>query len=191
MNLEGRGYTYAAWGGVAFIVLRLVTTLADGRWNHAALVAGFLALSVAYLTLIHRLPRVMDLVVVLTCLTNTIGWGERLLETVYAYDDVVHLITTFTAALLLGLWLGQSLGALLTGRRALLWLFATSITLAGSIQWEFAEWVSNAFQPLEDTLPDLLFNTLGASSGAALALWVLRRYPPETWRARSRLPVRP
>ncbi len=191
MRRKGRIYTYAAWGGVAFMVACLVTTLVDGRWDHAALVGGFLTASVAYLTLIHQLPRVMDLLVILTCLANTYGWGGRLLETVYAFDDVIHLVTTFTAALLLGLWLGQSLREPLEERRSLLWLFAASITLAGSVLWEFAEWVSNAFDPLEDPLPDLLFNTLGASAGAALALWVLRRYPPETWRVRHEPPGPP
>ncbi|HSP78625.1 MAG TPA: hypothetical protein VLQ93_08860 [Myxococcaceae bacterium] len=191
MRQEGRSYTYAAWGGVAFMAACLITTLADGRWDHAALVSGFLAASVAYLTFIHQLPREMDLLVILTCLANTYGWGERLLETVYVFDDIIHLLTTFTAALLLGLRLGQFLGAPFAERRALLWLFAASITLAGSVLWEFAEWVSNAFQPLEDPLPDLFFNTLGASSGAALAMRVLRQYPPGTWRVRHKLPGPP
>ncbi|KFA87968.1 hypothetical protein [Archangium violaceum] len=187
MALEGRGYTLAAWSGVLLILLCLALTLEAGRWSDAFLVSGFLALSIAYLTLVRQLPAVLDLVVVLTALLNAVGWGGGLLRRVWFFDDLLHLLTPLTGAVLICLRLGQAVGPPLTARRALLWTLATALTLSAGVLWEFAEWVANSLRfPLEDTLPDLLLDTLGAMMGSALALRLMDRYPPGMWRGPAR-----
>lgn len=186
MALKGRGYTLAAWSGVLLILVWLVRTFEAGRWSDSLLVSGLLALSIAYLTLVRQLPAVFDLVVVLTLLLNVAGWGGGLLKSVWFFDDLLHLLSPLTGAVLICLRLGQSVGPPLTARRALLWTLATALTLSAGVLWEFAEWIANSFRfPLEDTLPDLLLGTLGAMMGSALALWLMDRYPPGTWRGPS------
>lgn len=185
MVLEGRGYTLMAWSGVLLIFMCLAISLGEGRWSDAVIAGGFLCVSVGYLTLVRQLPAVLDPVVAGTALINAAGWGGGLLKSVWFFDDLLHLLTPLTGALLLCLRLGQAVGPPLTARRALLWTLAAALTLSMGVLWEIAEWTANSFQRLEDTLPDLLLDTLGALLGSALALWLMDRYPPEMWRGRE------
>lgn len=120
-------------------------------------------------------PWVADLLVTLTCFTDTLGNRLDLYDTVRWFDDVVHLANTgifAAAALLLTLPLAASRAAHV--ERAL----AVGVTAA--LTWEIAEYfafLSTSGERIDayaDTLGDLGLGALGAVV-AALVVHRLRR----------------
>jgi hypothetical protein len=120
-------------------------------------------------------PWVADLLVTLTCFTDTLGNRMDLYDTIRWFDDGMHLVNTgliAAAALLLTLPRSASLGA--TIERAL----AVGVTAA--LAWEIGEYfafLSTSAERIEayaDTLGDLGLGTLGVVL-AAVVVHRLRR----------------
>lgn len=120
-------------------------------------------------------PWLADLLVTFTCFSDTLGNRLDLYDTIWWFDDVVHLVNTglFAAALLLlTLPRSASLGA--TIERAL----AVGVTAA--LAWEIGEYFaflsaySGRIDAYADTLGDLALGTIGAVL-AALGVHRLRR----------------
>lgn len=114
-------------------------------------------------------PWLADLLVTITCFTDTLGNRMNLYDTVRSFDDWMHLVNTglVTAAfLLLTLDRSASLGATL--ERAL----AFGVTAA--LAWEIAEYFaflstsSARIDAYADTLGDLAIGTLGAVLAAVV-----------------------
>lgn len=120
-------------------------------------------------------PWVADLLVTLTCFTDTLGNRMDLYDTIRWFDDAMHLINTglIVAALLL-LTLPRAAGLGATIERAL----AVGVTAA--LAWEIGEYYaflstsSERIDAYADTLGDLALGTLGAVL-AALVVHRLRR----------------
>ena len=108
-------------------------------------------------------PWLADLLVTLTCFTDTLGNRMDLYDTIRWFDDVVHLANTglLTAAFLL-LTLDRAAGLGATIERAL----AFGVTAA--LAWEIAEYYaflstsSERIDAYADTLGDLALGTAGA-----------------------------
>lgn len=120
-------------------------------------------------------PWVADLLVTLTCFTDTLGNRMDLYDTIRWFDDVVHLANTgiFAAAALL-LTLPRAAGRAAHVERAL------AIGVSAALAWEVAEYFaflstsSERIEAYADTLGDLALGTLGAVL-AALVVHRLRR----------------
>ncbi|HYF74260.1 MAG TPA: hypothetical protein VD864_15630 [Nocardioides sp.] len=120
-------------------------------------------------------PWVADLLVTLTCFTDTLGNRMDLYDTIRWFDDGMHLVNTgliAAAALLLTLPRSASLGA--TIERAL------AIGVTAALAWEIGEYYaflstsSERIDAYADTLGDLGLGTLGVLV-AALVVHRLRR----------------
>ena len=114
-------------------------------------------------------PWLADLLVTITCFTDTLGNRMDLYDTIRSFDDWVHLVNTglLTAAFLM-LALDRAAGLGATVERAL----AFGVTAA--LAWEIAEYFaflstsSERIDAYADTLGDLTLGTLGALLAAVV-----------------------
>lgn len=121
-------------------------------------------------------PWLADLLVTLTCFTDTLGNRMDLYDTIRWFDDGIHLMNTglFAAALLL-LTLPVTAGLGATIERAL----AVGVTAA--LAWEIGEYYaflstsSERIDAYADTLGDLGLGTLGAVLAAVVVHRLRRR----------------
>jgi hypothetical protein len=119
-------------------------------------------------------PWLADLLITITCFTDTLGNRMNLYDTIVWFDDWMHFMNTgFLAAAAILLTLHRSASLMATLERAL----AVGVTAA--VGWEIAEYFAFISKSSEragaygDTLGDLALGTLGTITAALIihALW--------------------
>ena len=179
LDANWRGYRFAAWAGQAVLAAALVVVLMQGRFTGALTLAGFLVAALVFVTREDRLPPVFDFLFVVAALVNAAGWVWNLFERPGPYDEIAHAYTTFAITLALGL---LAYGSLFGSFRAHRWLFMlviASFGIAVGALWEVAEWSADKLLPadvvsgLDDTIVDLIVDSLGALVAGAVAVWAL------------------
>lgn len=155
-NLEGKGATARA---VCYPLLAFtVPAVWYLRWRDRA-----------------SFPWLADLLVTLTCFTDTLGNRLDLYDTIWWFDDLMHLVNTgilAAAFVLLTLPHGSTLSATL--ERSL------AFGAVGALAWELAEYfaflsTSGASDRYADTLGDLTLGTLGSVAAGWLIHSAWRR----------------
>jgi VanZ family protein len=111
---------------------------------------------------------------------NVAGYAFDLYAAFWWFDRVLHAATilalTFWLAVMV---LGEGIRA---GRAVLFVVLIASVGVAVGALWEVAEWVFDRFAPgdvikgKDDTVIDIVMDTIGAVAAAALAL----RFQPDT-----------
>lgn len=169
-HLNWKGYVVAGWAGVALMGGAVVALAVMGRWLELMLSLLFLASSIAVLTVRHEFPRLFDLLFVAAALVNGAGWVWNLYHSVIGYDEVAHAYTSFAISLWLGFLVYYSLLANFRGRGLLFALVIATFGLAAGAVWEILEWT---FIQINDPVPDLILDGIGAIVAGLFAAWVL------------------
>lgn len=137
-------------------------------------------------------PWLADLLVTITCFTDTLGNRLDLYDTVVWFDDLVHFANTgiITLAVLLLTLDRTATGPVILDR-------ALAFGLSAAVTWEIAEYLafvsdsSERFSAYPDTLGDLALGAAGTLT-AALTLHLLwSRSPTATTDQREQLHGRP
>lgn len=181
-------------GAKAGLVLLLYIAVAHPDVGHMqgkaadlrAVAYPMLAFTVPVIWFLHwreraSFPWVADLLVTITCFTDTLGNRMDLYDSVIWFDDWMHFMNTgllTAAAIMLTMHRSSSLGA--TVERAL----AFGVTAA--VGWEIAEYFAFLSKSSEragayaDTLGDLTLGSLGSIVAAVMihALWQQGRLAP-------------
>lgn len=115
--------------------------------------------------------------IVLVGALNGAGYVFNLWSTVPWYDNVLHAFTSAGVTLLIGVYLAPIVVVSSPAGSILLVLLIASVGVALGAMWEVGEWIfdqlytrGSAIPGKTDTIIDLVLDTIGAVSAAAVAL---------------------
>jgi hypothetical protein len=180
VSTNWRGYRIAAWGGQCLLTIAVLVTAFQGKWKEAIALALFLLASFAFVALENHLPTLFDMLFVLAALLNAGGWVWGLFYLPGPYDEITHAFTIFSITLALSFLVYGSLLTSFRHHKLLYVLTIASFGIAIGAVWEVTEWLAGKIFPsevigsLDDTIIDLVMDTLGAGLAALLSLWALQ-----------------
>ncbi len=182
LDFDAKGYRVAAWAGVALLVAALVYIATMGQWVGVGVVAAFLIAAVVFIVYEDDLPALFDLLFVIAALLNAVGWAWGAFHWPGPYDEITHAFTSFAVTLSLGLLTFYSVRAHFEPHSILFVLIIASFGIAIGGVWEIFEWATGFIGTLEDTVVDLIMDTIGALAAGGLNLWALRNVPADQLR---------
>ncbi|MBD2258041.1 hypothetical protein [Pseudanabaena sp. FACHB-2040] len=177
-----KGYRYAAWVGELLLGAAIVWALIQGQWQNALALGLFWVASLIFVIRDDKLPPLFDLLFVLAALANAGGWVWGWFYLPGPYDELVHAFTTFAIALALSFLVYQSMLPVFRQHTLLYLLTITSFGIAIGALWEVAEWSAGkvlsteVIESLDDTIVDLIMDSLGAGLAAILSLGALQEW---------------
>lgn len=189
MNSNWRGYRLAAWVGIALLAGAVVVTSVQANLRAAGSLLLFLILSFLFVKWDDQLPNLFDLLFVLAALVNAGGWAFDLYNQPGPYDEIAHAFTIFSLTLALGFLVFGSVISSLHPHRMLFVVIIASLGIAVGALWEVVEWLSDIVLPqqiisgLDDTITDIILDSLGAIAASLLSLRTMREKSPEEWKA--------
>ncbi len=173
LSTNWRGYRIAAWIGQFFLAITFVFTLFQGNWLAAFTLACFLSASLAFVAMEQQLPTLFDFLFVIAALLNAGGWAWGLFYQPGPYDEITHAFTTFSITLALSFLVYTPMLNLFRNHRVLYILTIASFGISIGALWEIFEWATQLINSLNDTIVDLIMDTLGAFLAALISLWAL------------------
>lgn len=179
VSTNWRGYRIAAWVGQFFLAIAVVVEIAQGNLQGTLTLAGFLAASFAFVALDKLLPTLFDLLFVVAALLNAGGWVWKLFYAPGPYDEIAHGFTTFSITLALGFLAYNSLLTSFRQHRILFVLAIASFGIAIGALWEIFEWLIRVINDLDDTIMDLVMDSIGALLAGLVSIPALRERVPE------------
>lgn len=184
ISVKWSGYRVAAYIGQGFLAFAVIAALAQGKWQNAIALLLFLTASVMFVVKDDRLPTLFDFLFVLAALLNAAGWVWGLFNAPGLYDEIVHCFTIFALTLAFGFLVYRPMLDIFRQHKLLYMLTIVSFGIAVGALWEVVEWTAGqvlsiqVVPSLEDTIIDLVMDSLGAVLAALVSLWALRE-----WRA--------
>lgn len=169
-------------GGNLCTKIAVIAALSQGKWQNGLGLALFLAASLAFVVTDDRLPTLFDFLFVLAALLNAGGWVLGLFYQPGLYDEIVHTFTTFAVTLALSFLAYSSMLTIFRNHKLLYLLTITSFGIAIGALWEITEWTAGivlsteVIESLNDTIMDLIMDSLGAAIAAITSLWTLQEW---------------
>ncbi len=182
ISTNWRGYRIAAWIGQALLAIAIIAAGVQGNWWNALALFCFLVASLVFVIQDDRLPTLFDFLFVLAALLNAGGWVWGLFATPSPYDEIVHAFTTFAIALALSFLVYGSMLSIFHNRKVLYLLTIISFGIAIGALWEITEWsagqilATEVIGSLNDTIIDLIMDSLGSAVAAITSLWALQEW---------------
>ena len=179
-NIHWRGYRIIAWVGQALLAIFVIFAAMQGNWSNALALALFLIASFIFVVRDDKLPTLFDFFFVLAALLNATGWVWSLFGMPGPYDEIVHAYTTFAITLALSFLVYSSMLNVFRNHTLLYLVTITSFGIAIGALWEVTEWSAGkilsteVIESLDDTIIDLVMDSLGAGLAALISLWALR-----------------
>ncbi|RAM48754.1 MAG: hypothetical protein C6Y22_25980 [Hapalosiphonaceae cyanobacterium JJU2] len=186
-----RGFRVIAWVGQALLTIFVIVAALQGNWLNALALACFLVVSLVFVIKDDRLPTLFDFLFVVAALLNAAGWVWGLFYMPGPYDEIVHAYTTFAITLALSFLVYSSMLNIFRNHKLLYMVTIASFGIAIGALWEITEWSAGKILPTEvigslnDTIIDLVMDTLGAGLAAALSLWVLQKWTSHNAQAKN------
>jgi len=174
LSTDWRGYRVAAWVGQFLLAVATAYEMAKGNWMGAIALASFLIASFIFVISDRRLPALFDFLFVLAALINAGGWVWELFYMPGPYDEITHAFTTFSVTLALSFLFYSPMLPLFREHRWLYLLTIASFGISIGALWEIFEWLTQVINSLNDTIVDLVMDTLGACVAAGMSLWGLQ-----------------
>jgi hypothetical protein len=180
LNTNWRGYRIAAWIGQSLLGLAVIAAVVQGNELNAIALAGFLIASLVFVVRDDRLPTLFDFLFVVAALLNAGGWVWQLFYQPGPYDEITHAFTTFAITLALSFLVYRSMLTVFRQHKVLYLLTIASLGIAIGALWEVAEWTAGkvlateVIGSLDDTIVDLIMDSLGAGLAAVISLWALQ-----------------
>ncbi|MBD1849462.1 hypothetical protein [Leptolyngbya sp. FACHB-711] len=180
MRTNWRGYRIAAWLGELVLFIAIIAAIAQGQWNNAIALAGFWIAALVFILTDDKLPTLFDFLFVIAALLNAGGWVWRLFYQPGPYDEITHAFTTFAITLALGFLVYRSMLSVFRQHPWLYVLTVASFGIAIGAIWEIMEWSAGfifnteVIGDVNDTVTDLIMDSLGAGFAAMISLWALR-----------------
>ena len=168
-----RGYRIAAWLGQFFLAIATVIILVRVGWQAAIILLLFLVASLVFVIKDRNLPTLFDFLFVVAALLNAGGWIGLFYQP-GPYDEITHAFTTFSVTLALSFIVYGSMLTLFRSHRRLYLLTIISFGIAIGALWEIFEWVTATINSLDDTIVDLIMDTIGAIAASLLSLRALQ-----------------
>lgn len=177
-----RGFRVIAWIGQSLLAIFVIFAAYQGNWINALALACFLVVSLVFVIQDNRLPTLFDFLFVVAALLNAMGWVWGLFYLPGLYDEIIHAYTIFAITLALSFLVYKSMLDIFRDRKLLYLVTIASFGIAIGALWEIAEWSAGKILPsevigsLNDTITDLVMDTLGAVLAAVFSLWALQEW---------------
>jgi len=178
LSTNWSGYRKAAWVGQFFLTVAVIVTVVQGNFSGAIGLAFFLIASFIFILLDQRLPTLFDLLFAIAALLNAGGWVWGLFYQPGPYDEITHAFTTFSITLALSFLVYSPMLTLFRDHRILYLLTIASFGIAIGAIWEIFEWAIQVINDIDDTISDLIMDSIGAGMAALLSLWALEERVP-------------
>lgn len=181
-SLNWKGYRVIAWVGQALLTILVIAAAVQGKWTNAFGLAIFLIVSFVFVIQDDKLPTLFDFLFVLAALLNATGWVWDLFGMPGPYDEIVHAYTTYAITLALSFLVYGSMLNIFRNHTLLYLVTITSFGIAIGALWEVTEWSagkilnSQVIESLDDTIIDLIMDSLGAGLAALISLWALQNW---------------
>ncbi|HYW18129.1 MAG TPA: hypothetical protein VE956_02245 [Nodularia sp. (in: cyanobacteria)] len=178
--LNWKGYRIIAWIGQALLTIFVIVAAVQGKLSNALGLAFFLVVSFVFVIRDNKLPTLFDFLFVLAALLNATGWVWDLFGMPGPYDEIVHAYTTFAITLALSFLVYGSMLNIFRNHPLLYLVTITSFGIAIGALWEVTEWSAGkilntqVIESLDDTIIDLVMDSLGSGLAALISLWALR-----------------
>jgi hypothetical protein len=182
LNTNWRGYRIAAWMGQIVLGVAVLAALIQGNWVNAVALAAFLLASLIFVVKDDRLPTLFDFLFVVAALLNAGGWVWRLFYQPGPYDEITHAFTPLALTLALRFRMYRSMLTVFRQHKVLYLLTIASFGIAIGALWEVTEWTAGkvlateVIGSLNDTIVDLIMDSLGAALAAVISLWALQEW---------------
>ncbi|WP_315787936.1 hypothetical protein [Fischerella sp. JS2] len=182
ISTNWRGFRVIAWVGQALLTIFVIVAAFLGNWLNALALVCFLVISLVFVIKDDRLPTLFDFLFVVAALLNAAGWVWGLFYLPGPYDEIVHAYTTFAITLALSFLVYSSMLNIFRNHKLLYLVTIASFGIAIGALWEITEWSAGKILPTEvvgslnDTIIDLVMDTLGAGLAAVLSLWALQEW---------------
>jgi hypothetical protein len=197
LHTNWKGYRIAAWIGQALLAIAIILAVGQGKWQNAIALALFLVASFIFVIRDDRLPTLFDFLFVLAALLNAGGWVWGLFYPPGPYDEITHAFTIFAFTLAFSFLVYQSMLPVFRQHKLLYLITIASFGIAIGALWEVAEWLAGlilateVIESLDDTITDLIMDSLGAIFAAitsllALQEWIHPGSSTESHRVKSR-----
>lgn len=168
-----RGYRIAAWVGQFILAIATVIIFVRIGWQAGLTLLFFLVASMVFVLKDRQLPTLFDLLFVIAALLNAGGWIGLFYQP-GPYDEIVHAFTTFSVTLAVSFIVYSSMLPVFRSHRRLYILTIISFGIAIGALWEIFEWVTATINSLDDTIVDLIMDTIGAIAASLLSLLALQ-----------------
>ncbi|MBW4449700.1 MAG: hypothetical protein KME38_23395 [Spirirestis rafaelensis WJT71-NPBG6] len=181
-SINWQGYRIIAWVGQALLAIFVIFAAMQGNWSNALALVLFLIASFIFVVRDDKLPTLFDFFFVLAALLNATGWVWGLFGMPGPYDEIVHAYTTFAITLALSFLVYSSMLNVFRNHTLLYLVTITSFGIAIGALWEVTEWSAGkilnteVIESLDDTIIDLVMDSLGAGLAALISLWALRHW---------------
>lgn len=180
--INWRGYRIIAWVGQALLAIFVIFAATQGHWSNAFALAFFLIASFIFVVRDDKLPTLFDFLFVLAALLNAMGWVWGFFYTPGPYDEIVHAYTTFAITLALSFLVYGSMLNIFRNHTILYLVTIASFGIAIGALWEVTEWSagkilnSQVIGSLDDSIIDLIMDSVGAGLAALFSLWALQKW---------------
>ena len=164
-----RGYRIAAWVGQFLLAIATVVVWVRVGWQAGLILLLFLVASFLFVLKDRQLPTLFDLLFVIAALLNAFGWIGLFYQP-GPYDEITHAYTTFAITLALSFIVYKPMLPVFRSHRWLYILTIISFGIAIGALWEVFEWVTATINSLDDTIVDLIMDTIGATAASLLSL---------------------
>lgn len=179
LAINWKGYRFGAWIGQTLLAIATISALLQGNWSNAIALALFLVAAIAFMVKDDRLPTLFDLLFSIAAVLNAGGWVWNWFDTIGPYDEIVHGFTIFALTLALSFVVYRPLMPVFRHHTLLYLVTIASFGVAIGGLWEICEWSAGKILStqviisLDDTVIDLIMDTIGSVLAALLSLWVL------------------
>ena len=181
LSINWKGYRFAAWMGQTLLGSAVLAAALQGKGQNAIALALFLIVSLVFVVKDDKLPTLFDFLFVLAALLNAGGWVWGWFYAPGSYDELVHGFTMFAITLALSFLVYGSMLPIFRQHTLLYLLTIASFGIAIGALWEITEWsagkllATDVIGSVDDTVIDLIMDTLGSDLAAIISLWVLQK----------------
>lgn len=182
LNTNWRGYRIAAWIGQVFLGVAVFAAIVQGNGMNTLALGCFLIASLVFVVRDNQLPSLFDFLFVVAALLNAGGWVWGLFYQPGPYDEITHAFTTFAITLALSFLVYHSMLTIFRQQKLLYLLTIASFGIAIGALWEVTEWsvgqilATEVIGSLDDTITDLIMDSLGSGLAALVSLWALQEW---------------
>jgi hypothetical protein len=146
-----------------------------GDWVEAGVLIALGGFGGWYVKAQDQLPELFVLLVVMAGVLNAAGYVLGLWNETTPFDEFVHLFTSFAGCAAVGWLILVRTQMVQAGQRGKLVLVVLAIGIVLGLLWEVFEWAIGIIGGVEDTMIDLLMDSLGAVAAALFCAFIARR----------------
>lgn len=172
--LDSNAFRYGAYALTAAALVAAAWLATEQRWFEAAIMAGFVAAAVLFALWRDRLPSLFTFAFALVAAINAAGYVFELWRNPAWFDEAVHVVTPFAIVAAVGWLLVKRDSAHPRSNPAVYVLKILLIGIVVGIAWEGFEWLIGIAGSWNDTLMDLLMDSIGALLAAGFCLAAAR-----------------